>query len=354
MLFISDISDSDKRRNVGASGLDLVAEIVRCRPTYTVCDYALYVCIVERRAGLMTGLEVEHTSRAAEEGASGAENISVLIPSLEDMCVGLRNLEGLSVKLLFGKLEMCRDTCRNRMRRHDVPVDLLLIVTPEKVARGADDCAEGLGMMRAVECDKAHAADINSLADALNEIVLDFAVVHVTPPKKDIGIIEHLIRQSLIGIVKRRKVMAALLDRLCDEYDGYDQLSKDKLNKAVAADKILDALMKGPTPIRTNAQTGEMMQILGLLRDVSFESITAYVLPGGAAKSGSATYFSPNKAELLTLLNESFNPYGREILDGDLQLAALSGAKKSALHKQTFAEIMADQSGEVTATTTAA
>lgn len=59
--------------------------------------------------------------------------------------------------------------------------------------------------MRAVECDKAHAADINSLADALNEIVLDFAVVHVTPPKKDIGIIEHLIRQSLIGIVKRRE-----------------------------------------------------------------------------------------------------------------------------------------------------
>lgn len=60
-------------------------------------------------------------------------------------------------------------------------------------------------MMRAVECDKSHAADINSLADALNEIVLDFAVVHVTPPKKDIGVIEHLIRQSLIGIVKRRK-----------------------------------------------------------------------------------------------------------------------------------------------------
>ena len=115
MLFISDISDSDKRRNVGASGLDLVAEIVRRRPTYTVRDYALYVCVVERRAGLMTGLEVEHTSRAAEEGASGAENISVLIPSLEDMCVGLRNLEGLSVKLLFGKLEMCRDTCRNQM-----------------------------------------------------------------------------------------------------------------------------------------------------------------------------------------------------------------------------------------------
>ena len=155
-------------------------------------------------------------------------------------------------------------------------------------------------------------------------------------------------------IVKRRKVMAALLDRMCDEYDGYDQFSKDKLNKAVAADKILDALMKGSTPIRTNAQTGEMMQILGMMRDVSFESITAYVLPGGAAKSGGVTYFSPNKAELLTLLNENFNPYGREILEGDLQLATQSGAKKSDLHKQTFAEVMADQSGEVTATTTAA
>ena len=78
------------------------------------------------------------------------------------------------------------------------------------------------------------------------------------------------------------------------------------------------------------------------------------MLPGGAAKSGGVTYFSPNKAELLTLLNENFNPYGREILEGDLQLATLSGAKKSDLHKQTFAEVMADQSGEVTATTTAA
>lgn len=92
----------------------------------------------------MSGLEVEYTSGAAKEGASAAEYVAVLIPTLEDVCVGLRNLERLCIKLLLGKLEVLRDSCGNGVRGHDVPDNLLLVVTPKKVTCCTYDCTEGL------------------------------------------------------------------------------------------------------------------------------------------------------------------------------------------------------------------
>ena len=79
----------------------LISDICGSCPLYCVLDYALYVRIVIRGAGLVTGLEIEYLSRSAQEAAAASENIAVLVPSAENECVGLWNVEGLAIELLL-------------------------------------------------------------------------------------------------------------------------------------------------------------------------------------------------------------------------------------------------------------
>lgn len=116
-------------------------------PADTVGDYLLNIRVVEGAAAFMTGLEVKHLSRASEEACSRAEYVAVLIPTAEQKRVGLRDIEGLAVKLLFLNEEMVGDTLSDGVLRHEIPDDLLLISAPGKIAVCADDSAEGLGVV---------------------------------------------------------------------------------------------------------------------------------------------------------------------------------------------------------------
>ena len=50
--------------------------------------------------------------------------------------------------------------------------------------------------------DKAHTVFFNTGLDLFRQFVLDLIVVLVSPPHKDIGIVENLIRQTLFRIIQ--------------------------------------------------------------------------------------------------------------------------------------------------------
>lgn len=109
----------------------------------------------------------------------------------------------------------------------------MTVVSPLKHAVRSDDLVEGLGIMSGVEGDKAHAV-INAIADLRNELILDLSVMHMSPPHKHVGGVEHLIGKSLIGIVKRcvadNEIFAGL-ESLTDRY--MDTVGIDRLNSFV-------------------------------------------------------------------------------------------------------------------------
>ena len=56
-----------------------------------------------------------------------------------------------------------------------------------------------------MHCDKAHALSTNAVKDTSYERIVNLMVRHMTPPHKDVGIVENLVRQSLVGIIESRK-----------------------------------------------------------------------------------------------------------------------------------------------------
>ena len=113
-------------------------------PVDCVIYNAENIGVVVRGAGLVSGLEVEYLSCAADEASAAAENVSVLKPTAENECIGLADIEGLGVKLLALDEEVIGNACSDRVRGHKSPHYLALIASPLKVARCADYALEGL------------------------------------------------------------------------------------------------------------------------------------------------------------------------------------------------------------------
>ena len=187
---------------VRAEIVDLIAGTYGLGPTYRIGDYALYVRIMEGGACFVAGLEVEHLAGIPQEGSTCAEYVAVLIPSAEYKLGGLGNEEGLCIKLLFFDKEAGGDTLCNGVGGEQVPHNLALITSPGQVAGRAENCTEGLGMVRRMERDKAHFAQQNTTLNAGDQGVVYLTVSHVAPPDEHVGVVQYLVRQTLIGIVQ--------------------------------------------------------------------------------------------------------------------------------------------------------
>ncbi len=128
----------------------------------------------------------------------------------------------------------------------------------------------------------------------------------------------------------QRTVFAALFERLLG-------LDEDDMDDAIRP------VLNGETPIRSGIQTSGIVDLLTSMNKITMEAVTAYILPGETTDNG---YYSAHKAELATLLQERFNPYGAPITEGYLQTAELvTPSGESDLHAQTFREILVDQTG---------
>ncbi len=149
-------------------------------------------------------------------------------------------------------------------------------------------------------------------------------------------------------LVRQRKVYSAILQRLFRS--SREELEED----------VLGALQQGSTPIRSNSDYEDMINILlGSEEDgttgmnqVPMSSIRIWVMPGEAATSGGQTFFSVHKSELVTLLNENFLPYTDKVTEETLQITELANSGTADTHPQTFSDFAVEQSQDLTAITT--
>ena len=156
--------------------LNVVCKINGCSPMNCVLNDANDVRIVVRGAAFVSGLEVKDLSGSAQEACTGTQNVAILIPCAKHQRFGLRNIEGLAVKLLTAEQKMIGNALCNGVRRHEIPHDLLLVSAPGEVAVGTYDGTEGLGFVCRVQRDKAHFAKENAVADLLHQcVVLKFS-----------------------------------------------------------------------------------------------------------------------------------------------------------------------------------
>lgn len=151
-------------------------------------------------------------------------------------------------------------------------------------------------------------------------------------------------------LVRQRKVFLALFQRLAREADNE---KNDEAAQTRLLNDSIGPLMNGSTPLYSDHTRQEMADLVIAMRKIPPSSMTAYVMPGQSASSGSDTVFSVHRDALLALLNEAFTPYGDKLTEGDLKLTELANSGGANQYKQVLSEIEVPQSGAV-ATTTAA
>lgn len=144
------------------------------------------------------------------------------------------------------------------------------------------------------------------------------------------------------NLLHQRKVFAALFERLFS------------CEREYLDDEVLWPVMKGSSPIRTrrdNQIADDITLMIDLVQELSTvprESITVYMLPGEAVSYDGENYYSVHKEALASLLNEAFNPDGEPIAAEHLKMTELANTTEDDLHRQTMAELLVAQQGQLT------
>ena len=107
-------------------------------PTDGVTDDSLYVFVLIRRIGFMTGLEIEDLSVSACEGTAAAENLSAIEPTDKNNLVGIRDIERFAVHFLIFQEESIPHTLGDGVIRLDLPDPFSGIVAPFEIAGRAE------------------------------------------------------------------------------------------------------------------------------------------------------------------------------------------------------------------------
>ena len=136
-------------------------------------------------------------------------------------------------------------------------------------------------------------------------------------------------------LVRQRGVFVSLFQRLFAASDE------------ALTDDIIGPVMYEKYPIRVPSQyrTATIVPLLRELSKVPFANMTAYILPGGVAKSDGVSYYAPLRAQTIELLNRAFNPYGEPITEGSVLIVELNGTKEGELYEQTLSDLVVEQSG---------
>lgn len=162
-------------------------------------------------------------------------------------------------------------------------------------------------------------------------------------------------------MLRQRQVFAGLLQRIAeaDMDDLYKWNSRDEVATGVFAE-----LMLSTDPIRFNTTSYGKARLLNIsdaraesmklseaitrfakdLSKISAEKFTFSLLPGEAAKTGSATVYSVNKEQTVTLLNEQMNPYGLTLDKTTVNVPQLvQKPAKADLQTATMAQVRGEE-----------
>ncbi len=186
-----------------------------------------------------------------------------------------------------------------------------------------------------VELDKAMKVGDISYKAGSQTIDGEAAVAYMQPAKET-------VTSELETMKKRRQVMFALFERLRDKSADAITLFEASDNTTLT-DEIISPLQSGSTPIRTELDPDEIIELLGSLASIPTEDITVYTLPGEATVQNKVTYFTVHMDEMLTLLNDRFNPYGEKITASDIVAKQIDDDEQADMQKQTMAQVLVPQ-----------
>src|SRR3954451_6821331 len=156
------------------------------RPAGGVRDRPTDEGLVKGRVGLVPGPEVEDAPAAPFVAAAAPEDLAALEPADQDEAIGRGDVEVLAVHLLVVDHEGLAKPGSDRMRRVDDPDPLAFAhLAPFEVAGRAHQSPEDPRHVTRMEHDQAHAVEHASV-DAIDDVVADFVVGDVAPPRQDV------------------------------------------------------------------------------------------------------------------------------------------------------------------------
>lgn len=143
--------------------------------------------------------------------------------------------------------------------------------------------------------------------------------------------------------------------------DRFNQVCASILTRLFALDdtkltETMQELQRWDAPIRVEFGITyvEIADMVKAMRAVTLDKIYVYVLPGEKAISEGEDYYSVHRAEVLTLLNQAFNPHRDALTESDINLTEIANTTPADLTSTPLSQWKVDQNVAVTTTTTQA
>ena len=167
---------------------------------------------------LVSGTEIEDLTSAAAIAYATAEDLSACEPAYENGFVGLGNNEMLAIGLFGRKNDLISDSLGNGMTGVAIPKDLLVVALApfEVVGICSHQLAEDLRCMSRVKNNKTHTLH-NSAVDLVNDLVGNFFVSAMSPPKENVGLGKNLVGKSVFRLIQNG---SSNLKALCKKIFG--------------------------------------------------------------------------------------------------------------------------------------
>ena len=156
-----------------------------------------------RRGTLVAGAEVEDPALAPVEHAPGAEHLATRERAHEHELVGLRDVEELAVHLLRVDDERARDTFGDGVAGLDGPDQLALGARRANLSEQVVPISLMKIFEKWAECRGSSPMPLQHvLVHAVDDLVVDPVVRHVTPPGEDVGVGEDLFGEPVLRVVE--------------------------------------------------------------------------------------------------------------------------------------------------------
>ncbi len=142
--------------------------------------------------------------------------------------------------------------------------------------------------------------------------------------------------REVVRMIRQREVFGAILTRML------------RLDEDVLAEDVVEEVMDSSSAIRTECTSEEICAIIKSLKKTGVEGMTVQFMPGEVTSDADGyTVYSAHKEELLTTLNEMFNPYSSGISAADLLIPELTNTTASDVRKDTLNNAVVEQTGKL-------
>lgn len=153
----------------------------------------------------VTRTEVKNLSATAVIAASASENLAALKPADEHQLVGRRHIEAFTVHFFFIEHNALADSFCNGMRWVDNPKALFFLsLPPLEITRSSHQTPENFAVVSAVQDDEAHTGK-HPVINAIDDVVGDFVMCEMSPPKQHIGLSQPFFGQTVLVFVERSR-----------------------------------------------------------------------------------------------------------------------------------------------------